>query len=58
LDVGKRLTEDATSFAKEAASLDEEGFISGTLAVLGIHPKDSDPTMDNDEVTSEAGSSG
>jgi len=42
VDVEKRLLEDARSFAKEITSLDEEGFISRTLAVLGIPPKDSD----------------
>ena len=55
MDVEKRLLEDATSFAKKAASLDEEGFISRTFAVLGIPPKDSDTTLENEEVTPEAG---
>jgi hypothetical protein len=34
--VEKRLLEDAESFAKETASLDEDGFIQRTLRVLGI----------------------
>jgi len=55
LDVEKRLLEDATSFAKEVASLDEEGIISRTLAVLGIPPKDTDMITDTDEATPEAG---
>lgn len=55
MDVEKRLLEDATSFAKKATSLDEEGFISRALAVLGIVPKDSDTTLENEEVTPEAG---
>jgi hypothetical protein len=36
VDVEKRLLEDAASFTRGAASLDEEGFISRTLAALGI----------------------
>jgi len=42
LDVDKRLQADAESFAKETASLDVDGFINRTLAVLGILPADSD----------------
>jgi hypothetical protein len=42
VDVEKRLLEDATSFTKEVVSLDEEGFISRTLAALGILPQDRD----------------
>jgi len=51
LDVEKRLLEDATSFANEVASLDEEGFISRTLAVLGIPSKDNDMTLEVEEVS-------
>jgi hypothetical protein len=51
--VEKRLVEDATSFAKEVTSLDEEGFISRTLAVLGIPLKDSGKVSENGEVTPE-----
>jgi len=52
--VEKRLLEDAASFAKEVKSLDEEGFISRTLAVLGISAEDSDTTWDQEQETSEA----
>jgi len=41
VDVEKRLHADAESFAKEAASLDVDGFINRTLAVLGTPPADS-----------------
>jgi hypothetical protein len=54
VDVEKRLLEDAVSFTRGAASLDEEGFISRTLAALGILPKDSDKAPDN-EIAPEAG---
>ncbi len=43
--VEKRLLEDAASFKQGAASLDEEGFISRTLANLGITP---DTAIDNE----------
>lgn len=36
MGVGKRLLEDAESFAKEAARLDDERFVQRTLEVLGI----------------------
>jgi hypothetical protein len=52
--VEKRLLEDAASYAKEVASLDEEGFISRTLAVLGIPAKDSDAIAEQEEGTPEA----
>ena len=42
MGIVKRLLDDAESFAKEAASLDEEGFISRTLAYLGVPAEDSD----------------
>jgi len=52
VSVEKRLLDDAGSFAKEAASLDVEGFTSRTLAVLGLSAADSPaPGM----VTQEAG---
>jgi hypothetical protein len=41
VDVEKRLLDDAASFTREVKSLDEEGFISRTLAALGI-PSDAD----------------
>jgi hypothetical protein len=41
MDVEKLLLEDAASFTREIKSLDEEGFISRTLAALGI-PSDAD----------------
>jgi hypothetical protein len=53
--VEKRLLEDARSFAKEVTSLDVEGFISRTLAILGLPPADSDKASGNDKVTREAG---
>jgi hypothetical protein len=49
--VEKRLAEDAESFAKEVASLDEEGFISRTLAVLGIPAEDGDTISEQEEET-------
>jgi hypothetical protein len=52
--VEKRLAEDAESFAKEVGSLDKEGFISRTLAVLGIPAKDSDTISEHEEEASEA----
>jgi hypothetical protein len=52
--VEKRLLEDAESFAKEVTSLDEEGFISRTLAVLGIPAKDSDTISEQEAETPEA----
>jgi hypothetical protein len=54
VDVEKRLLEDAASFAKEVTSLDEEGFISRTLALLGISAEDSDATSGQERETSEA----
>lgn len=38
MDVEKRLHADAASFANGSASLDVDGFISRTLAALGIPP--------------------
>jgi hypothetical protein len=52
VDVEKRLLKDAASFAKEVTSLDKEGFISRTLAVLGISAKDSDAISDQEQETS------
>ncbi len=54
MDVEKRLLEDAASFAKEVTSLDEEGFISRTLASLGILAEDSDTISDQEHETQEA----
>jgi len=54
VDVEKRLLEDARSFSREAASLDEEGFIGRALAALGILPKDRDTAPDN-QISPEAG---
>lgn len=48
MDVEQRLVDDAKSFAKEVASLDEEGFISRTLALLGI-PTDASDAIDGQE---------
>jgi len=52
VDVEKRLLEDARSFAKEVASLDEEGFISRALAALGVPPTADDAALEseNEEV--------
>jgi hypothetical protein len=50
----KRLLEDAASFAKEVTSLNEEGFIRRTLAVLGIPATDSDTTSEQETETPEA----
>jgi hypothetical protein len=55
VDVEQRLLADATSFTKEVASLDEEGFIDRTLAVLGIPPKNSNAISETEEGTPEAG---
>jgi hypothetical protein len=52
--VEKRLLEDAASFAKEVMSLDKEGFISRTLAVLGIPAEDSDRISDQEQETPKA----
>jgi hypothetical protein len=52
--VEKRLLEDAASFAKEVTSLDVKGFISRTLAVLGISIKDSDTIPDQEKETLKA----
>ena len=41
-------------FAKEVTSLDKEGFISRTLAVLGIPAKDSDTISDQELETPKA----
>jgi hypothetical protein len=49
LNVEKRLHEDAASFTREVKSLDVEGFISRTLAVLGI------PSDAGEKVAPEAG---
>jgi hypothetical protein len=51
VDVNKRLLNDARSFANEITSLDEEGFISRTLAALGIPTKASGtiPEKENEE---------
>jgi hypothetical protein len=43
-----RLQDDARSFAKEVMSLDEDGFISRTLAILGL-AKDSDKVTETEE---------
>lgn len=43
----KRLLEDAESFAKETASLDEEGFVRRTLRVLGISPSQGMATSED-----------
>jgi hypothetical protein len=53
--VEKRLLEDAESFAKEVASLDHEGFVSRTLAGLGISRTASETISENGEVTPGAG---
>ena len=53
MGVEKRLHDDAESFAKKVTSLDEEGFISRTLAALGI-PEDSGTTYDQEQETPEA----
>ena len=60
MGVEKRLLDDAESFAKEVKSLDEKGFISRTLAALGIPSKDSDTISEQEEETPEklAASSG
>jgi hypothetical protein len=55
VDVEQRLLADATSFTKEIAALDEEGFIDRTLAVLGIPPKHSNASSETEEDTPEAG---
>jgi hypothetical protein len=55
VDVEQRLLADATSFTKEVASLDEEGFIDRTLAVLGIPPKNSNTISETEEATPETG---
>jgi hypothetical protein len=52
--VEKRLIEDAASFAKKVTSLDEEGFISRTLAALGIPAAASDTIQDQEQETLEA----
>jgi len=52
--VEKRLLEDAASFAKEVTSLDEEEFVSRTLAVLGIPATDSDTITGQEQETPEA----
>jgi hypothetical protein len=49
VDVEKRLLEDAASFTREVKTLDEEGFISRTLAALGI------PSDAGEKVAPEAG---
>jgi len=54
VDVEKRLLDDAASFAEEVTSLDEEGFISRTLAYLGIPAEDSDTIPDRELGTLEA----
>ena len=54
MDVEKRLLEDAASFAKEVTSLDEEGFISRTLAYLGIPAEVSDTISGQEHDTPEA----
>jgi len=52
VDVKQRLLEDARSFAKEVTSLDEEGYIGRTLAVLGIPSTAGEAILDpeNEEV--------
>jgi hypothetical protein len=52
--VEQRLLEDAASFAKEVTSLDAEGFISRTLAVLGISAEDSDTVSVQKQESEEA----
>lgn len=54
MGVEKRLLDDAESFAKEVKSLDEKGFISRTLAALGIPSKDSDTISEQEEETPES----
>lgn len=54
MGVEKRLLDDAESFAKEITSLDEEGFISRTLAVLGISSKNNDAILEQEEETPKA----
>ena len=54
MGVEERLLEDAASFAKEVTSLDVEGFIGRTLAVLGIPAEDSDTISDQEQETPKA----
>ena len=54
MGVEKRLLEDAESFAKGVAALDERGFISRTLAVLGIPSKESDQISETEGADREA----
>jgi hypothetical protein len=54
VDVEKRLLEDAESFAKEVTALDEKGFISRTLAFLGIPSKESDQISEKEGAAPEA----
>ena len=54
MDVEKRLLEDAASFAKEVTSLDVEGFVSRTLAVLEIPLTESDKVSETGEAIPEA----
>jgi hypothetical protein len=44
--VEKRLLEDAESFKKRTARLDEEGFIQETLAALGVPPEQDTTVSD------------
>jgi len=52
--VEKRLLDDAESFAKEVTALDEKGFISRTLAFLGIPSNESDQISETEGVDPEA----
>ena len=54
MGVEKRLVEDAESFAKEVASLDERGFISRTLALLGIPSREGDQISETEGADPEA----
>lgn len=55
MGVEKRLLEDAGSFAKEAMSLDVEGFTMRTLAVLGLPPADGETASRDEKASVEAG---
>jgi hypothetical protein len=46
VDVIKRLLEDAESFAKETADLDDKRFAQRTLDVLGLSPSQGEMTED------------
>ena len=54
MGVKERLLHDAESFATEVRTLDEEGFISRTLAALGL-PDDSVTGQETKETSTRSG---